>query len=349
MWIKHTAALLALVSSLGGYRYYRYQFELNNHQHEDETWHENISCVHEVVLSLLASTGQKAWLEPAIAAFNNANAAKVRVSVTYAEDRDALQDLLAGKIKPTLWSPGAMLWASRLNRTYTGKTAAGGDLVRWDKPEAARVYLQTSLILLVPDAATKNAAGANGRDLVRFSHANPAATGSGFFTLGVLLDEYRATLDAGDKRPRKQVAESTGFLQFLRERERRLFYDAASESGTTALTRSFGENPARYGAVWTWENTASEDKRGAAFVVRPETPVIAQQSVVLLDTASVSSDQREAAETLLNYLATPEAMAFGTKAGFEPARPADVTETADYDALNAATYQWRRLRIAPAL
>ncbi len=344
LWIKHTAALLALTSSLGGYRYYRYQFELWYHRHPDKTWHDNIGCVHEVALSLLASTGQKGWIEPAIAAFNDSHRSRIRVSVSYAEDRDALQGLISGKLKPVLWSPGSTVWADRLNET------SGGKLVHYDNPDVARTYLQTSLVLLAPKSAVATA-GDDGRDLPRFSHANPAATGSGFFTLGVLLAEYRETLPADQKfSSAETVAKSEGFFAFLRERESKMFYDDAGQSGAVALTRSFAQKPDRYGAVWTWENAASEvlQSRADVAVIEPQTPVIARQSVVLLDSPAVTEDQRKATRELLNYLATPEAMAFGTKAGFEPAKPG-ATESADYDALNAATYQWRRLRIAPEL
>ena len=140
--------LLALTSSFGGYRYYRYQFEQHNHQHADGTWHDNIGCVHEVTISLLASTDQKAWLEPALKAFNSSYRGRVHVAVSYAEDREALQDLLSGKLKPLLWSPGATLWAKRLNQAYTGTTAPGSPLIRWNDPHVARTYLQTSLVLL---------------------------------------------------------------------------------------------------------------------------------------------------------------------------------------------------------
>lgn len=344
LWIKHTAALLALTSSFGGYRYYRYQFEQKFHQHEDKTWHDNIECVHEVAISLLASTGQKAWIEPAVNAFNASHRSRIHVSVSYAEDRDALQSLLSGKLKPVLWSPGATIWADRLNET------SGGKLVRHNDPNAARTYLQTSLVLLAPKNVAETA-GEDGRDLSRFSHANPAATSSGFFTLGVLLDEYRETLPGEQQAlSATAVAKSDGFLEFLRERESKLFYDDAGQSGTVALTRSFAQKPNRYGAVWTWKNAASEvlSSRDDLAIIEPQTPVVACQSVVLLNTPAVTADQRKATRAFLDYLATPDAIALGTKAGFEPAK-GGVTESADYDALNAATYQWRRLRIAPEL
>ena len=169
--------------------------------------------------------------------------------------------------------------------------------------------------------------------------------------MGVYLAQYRQTLSPEQHLlPLETLAKSEGFFLFLRKREHNLFYDEAGESGTLALTQSFAQEPKRYGAIWTWRSIASEvlQKSHNMTATEPQTPIIALQSVVLLNTPTVTEDQREATEKLLDFLAKPKAIDMGIAAGFEAIHKS-TTETTDYAALNAATYQWRRLRIAPAL
>ncbi|MBC8139712.1 MAG: substrate-binding domain-containing protein, partial [Fibrella sp.] len=64
-------------------------------------------------LTLITSATKKGWLEAQVERFNAEKGGNVRIE--YIETRDALQAILHGKQKPTLWSPSAPLWATRLS------------------------------------------------------------------------------------------------------------------------------------------------------------------------------------------------------------------------------------------
>jgi hypothetical protein len=89
---------------------------------------------------LITSATKKGWLESQVERFNAEKGGNVRIE--YLETRDALQAILNGKQKPTLWSPSAPLWATRLSEKWA-EDHGGDALVSDSDPNTYRIYLRT--------------------------------------------------------------------------------------------------------------------------------------------------------------------------------------------------------------
>ena len=76
---------------------------------------------------LVSTTGTKQkWLQTEIDKFNaQSQGGKVTLNIT--ESRQAMQDILNGKLQPALWSPSSPVWTSRLTE-YWPQTHGGASI-----------------------------------------------------------------------------------------------------------------------------------------------------------------------------------------------------------------------------
>lgn len=332
-----------------------------------------------VEIPLLTTATKADWLSDEINAFNKAHGDKWKLTISTIESREAMHAILDGKTKPVLWSPSSPIWIARLAEVWSQQHHQ--TIVDMADPASFKVFLRSPIVFLTTrDKATffKRALGGSKswaavRELslgrrrtpwgaFRFSHADPLNANSGMLTLGMILTEYGQ--QAGQSGSLENVANSSGFIQYLQELERKLVYDAPAEQGSSPLTNAFAENPSSRDFITTYESSAmsAADTHADLAVVYPNPTAVSEQSVGVLSADWVTPPQREGAQAFMAYLGSPEALADGIKFHFRPAQSSgslslvsdlnrrsqqgfqetfSAIELPSYDALNAAAYQWR--------
>lgn len=76
-----------------------------------------------VEISVYSSDTKEEWIDAAATAFNarqvrTSKGRAIRVTVYHVKSGGSMQDILAGKIQPTAWSPGEQSWANSLNQKW---------------------------------------------------------------------------------------------------------------------------------------------------------------------------------------------------------------------------------------
>jgi len=332
-----------------------------------------------LVLDIITSATKKDWLQAEIERFNQENKGAYRVETRLIETRDAMQAILNGREKPVLWSPGSSVWTARLVEAYQERN--GEVLIDMTDSERVRTYLRTPIVFLTtkqkaeflrpllagPDA-WKNIGdmGAGTRKTpwgkLRFSHADPLASNSGFLTLALMLNDYarRNNLDSSDEK----TVSSQNFAHYLRSVEAGLVFDIPAKEGSSSLTKAFTRDTTLYDFIVTYESSAlsalvENDKLA---VIYPEPTVISEQSVVLVNGAWVTDEQREGAVKFLAFLSSQDSMKNGIAAHFRTTQNSGPLSLADelklrspngfrqsltsielprYSALNEAASVWR--------
>jgi ABC-type sulfate transport system substrate-binding protein len=146
--------------------------------------------------------------------------------------------------------------------------------------------------------------------------------------------------------------------------ERGLIYDTPAEKGTTALTKSFLEDPSRYDFITAYESAAlaAAAKNPNIAVIYPSPTAVSEHAVSLLSGSWVTAEQKAGAEAFLQFLGSEEALRAGVAEKFRPVvSGSDISlapelsrfagqgfvqtyapiELPPYEALNTAAYQWR--------
>ena len=338
----------------------------------------------EIVLSLITSATKKDWLQGEIDRFNQENKGQFHIETRFLETREAMQAILNDKEKPVLWSPSSPVWAARLGEAYEERK--GERIVDMNDSDSFRIYLRSPLVFLTtkqkatflrpllagPDG-WKNIGelGAGTRKTpwgkFKFSHADPIASNSGFLTLALMLNDYgkKTGMDPSSEK----TASSEGFVTYLRQVEKGLVFDIPAKEGSSPLTKAFAQDTSLYDMIVTYESGAlgALETNPTLSVIYPEPTVIAEQSVLLVNGAWVTSEQREAARRFLAFLNSKESLENGLKSSFRTAQssgPLSLTdalahredaglrqgftsvELPRYAALNEAALQWRTY-IAP--
>ncbi|MBW3622748.1 MAG: substrate-binding domain-containing protein [Armatimonadetes bacterium] len=342
---------------------------------------------------LLVTTPAKAgWLNDMVEQFNAKHQGKYRVVLYKSEDgktgmasRNAMKAILAGNLKPVLWSPGNPMITARLGEVWA-QQRGGEPVIDMADPNGYRVFLRSPMVFLTTKEKAKFLrpilSGPNPWSALRevsmgrkpppwgrlkFSHADPQTSSSGIATLGLILNEYaQKTGQTGDMH---KLAISAGFQQFLSQVEQGLVYDQPAINGTTALTRAFLADPTRYDLITAYEGTAlkSAEQNPNIYVMYPNPTSVSEHAVSLLNAPWISDRQREGALEFIKFLGSRDAIQAGLKDMFRPVaetgdltlRPAlarysdngfqatfTTTELPPYEAINDASYLWAK-RIAP--
>lgn len=324
-------------------------------------------------LQFVTSASKKGWIVEQIEKFNSLPTTKMPIELRSVETREAMQQILNGKLKPALWSPSSVIWADRLVEAYKGD-----QLLDTSDANSYRVILRTPMVFLTtkdkarflrPLLASPNA-WTNIRDLsagqkrapwgnLKWAHADPLNANSGMLTLALILADYADRTGQGGAI--ETVANSAGFITHLKAVERRFVYNAAVEKGSSALVSSFAADPSRYDFIVTYESDAIREigKNNDLAAIYPNPTANAENAVAVLNGEWMTPEQKEGAAAFVKYLAQPEAARDGLKEHFRPVRGASLSgeisryasnglrqsysaiELPPYAALNAAAYKWR--------
>jgi Ca-activated chloride channel family protein len=328
---------------------------------------------------LMTNPGKKGWLDEQVEAFNASGASPIKVKMRFIATREAMHAVIDGKEQPALWSPSSVIWADRLTEVWSQKHS--GALIDTSDPTSYRTVLRSPMVFLTtrskaaflrPLLSSPNS-WRNIRDLalgkkkapwgkVRWAHSDPLNANSGMLTLALILADYAQ--QTGQSAAIEKLANSEGFKTYLKELERNIVYDTAVEKGTTALTKSFAEDPSRYDFITTYESSAlsAADKDPDLAVIYPSPTALADSAVAALNADWLSEEQKAAAKQFLDFLASKPSVAAGVKTNFRPAASSggvnlnsklqqmggqgfqqsySSIELPPYEALNSAAFTWR--------
>ena len=192
----------------------------------------------------------------------------------------------------------------------------------------------------------------------KWAHADPLNANSGMLTMALILSDFAQK--NGQSGAIRQVAQSSDFAGYLKALERDFVYDEAVRKGSSALVKSFADDPSRYDFVTAYEAAALEQvlKNPDLTVIYPSPTVNAEQAVTVLEWPDMNDAQKTAARDFLAYLASKSSVQAGLKEYFRAARgdnPAiaqhkdagfqssyNAIEVPPYIALNDAGYRWSK-------
>jgi hypothetical protein len=378
---KIILVLLVLGAAIGGYRYWQRSQSSGANTRQTTNSNSNNADASDSspavgrgdALQFITSASKKGWIVEQIDKYNSLSTTKMPIALKSVETREAMHQILDGKAKPALWSPSSVIWADRLAAAYKGNP-----LLDTSDANSYRVILRTPIVFLTtkekarflrPLLASTNC-WTNIRDLsagqkrapwgnLKWAHADPLNANSGMLALALILADYADRTGQGGSI--ESVANSAGFITYLKAVERRIVYNAAVEKGSSALVSSFADDPSRYDFIVTYEADALREvsKNDALAVVYPNPTANSESAVAVLDGAWMTPAQKEGAAAFVKYLAQPEAARDGLKEHFRPVRGASLSreisryagsgfresysaiELPPYEALNAAAYKWR--------
>ena len=297
-----------------------------------------------VKISLYSSSSKEDWINAATAAFNAAqfkttSGKTVVVTVTQVISGGSMQDILDGKIQPTVWSPGDQSWVDQANQTWQART--GQPLV--SETCAPTVYDPIGFAMWRPMAEAMGwPKQAIGWDRLAALAADPqgwAAYGHpewGQFKFGHTLPDYSnsglliMTTLAYDKLGltsglTPDLVKSDAVISAMREVEKHTIVYAKQSKVLLALMAERG--PSYLHAVNT--NEAEVLKTNAkygnlllfplVFIFPAHGTFWAQHPYCILDADWVTKEQHEAARLYEDYLLAPEQQALAVDKGLRPA------------------------------
>lgn len=326
-------------------------------------------------IQIISSNTKEGWLSDQINAFNAKPNQGVKVVAKAVETREAMTGILNGQFKPALWSPSSVIWADRLDEVWQAKTRQ--TLLDTGDVNSYRQIFKSPIVFLTTREKAKflrplleNDAWGNIRKIsagrvrvpygkFHWAHADPLNANSGMLTMALILSDYaQKNGRSGDI---GRIAKSAEFRDYLGDLEKDFVLDDAVKNGSSALVKSFAQNPSRYDFVTAYESAALDQvvKNPDFAVIYPGPTVNSEQAVAALDWPSLSADQRKAARDFLQFLASKSSVNAGLKEYFRPSRgdnPAisryqsagfqssyNAIEVPPYLALNDAGYGWSQV------
>ncbi len=324
-------------------------------------------------LQFITSASKKGWIVQQIDKYNALPTTKMPIVLKSVETREAMQQILAGRAKPALWSPSSVIWADRLSQAYQG-----GDILDTGDDNSYRVILRSPLVFLTTKSKARflrpllssSNCWRNIRDLstgkikapygsFKWAHADPLNANSGMLALALIVADFADKTGQGGSIER--VANSDAFITYLKALESRIVYNAAVEKGSSALVKSFVDDTSRYDFIVAYESNALEEvgKNPDLAVIYPSPTANAESAVAVLNGPWLSSAQKRGAREFLKFLSQPEAARDALNENFRPTRGASLAskieanseagfrqsysaiELPPYAALNAAAFKWR--------
>ena len=397
---KLTLLILVLGLAFGGYRYWSQSrnatngrgansTQTNNSNSSDQSDPNTDATIGGIGVSnasgeggaggeiqIISSNTKKGWLVDQINAFNAKQGDGVKVVGKAVETREAMTGILNGQYKPALWSPSSVIWADRLAQVWDQKT--GKTLLDTGDVNSYRQIFKSPIVFLTTKEKARflrpllegSDAWSNIRKIgqgkirvpygrFKWAHADPLNANSGMLTMALILSDY--TQKTGQGGAIGKVAKSGAFATYLQELEKNFVYDSAVQKGSSALVKSFAENPGRYDFVTAYESAALDQvvKNPDLAVIYPGPTVNSEQAIAALDWPDLSAAQKKAARDFLAFLASKQSVDAGFKEYFRPSRgdnPAiskydnngfrssyTAIEVPPYLALNDAGYQWSKV------
>ncbi len=296
-----------------------------------------------VEISFYSSNTKEDWINAVTETFNAAQvktaAGKpIFVHVTHVTSGGSQQDILSGKIKPIVWSPGDQSWVEGANQVWQDR--AGRPLISEACPPT--IYAPIGFVMWRPMAEAMGwpgkpigwddivalAADPTGWDKYghpewgqfKFGHTNPDFSNSGMLMLAALA---YSTLDVTrDLTP--EMVKSEAVINALRQLELHTYHYGTQSRDLLALMARRG--PSYLHAATTTEaetlkyNAEAKDQLRfpLVFIFPAEGTYWTGQLFCVLDAEWVSTEQREAAQLYRDYLLAPEQQAIAIDNALRP-------------------------------
>ncbi len=296
-----------------------------------------------VVVEIHSSNTKEDWMNQIVAAFNAENhtveGKPIVVTVFHVGSGTSMTDILDGKIKPVVWSPGSSPWVATINQSWQDRT--GRPLIPDPCPDTLNVPLAIAMwqpmaqALGWPDAPigwddlaelSTNPDGWAAYDhpewgQFKFGHPHPEHSNSGLLSL--IAEVYAAIdktegLTVADVKS-QEVVDSVGAV------ERHVFHYGKKD--TDLLERMTLRGPEYLHAVTSYESNVIKWNRDYGdelhfplVAIYPEDGTFwAGNPYCILNADWVSDEQAEAATIFRDYLLSPEQQALAMDWGLRPA------------------------------
>ena len=324
-------------------------------------------------LQIVTSASKRGWLNQQIDKFNAQS--EVKLVPKLVETREAMQQIIGGRIKPALWSPSSIIWADRLVEVMEQKT--GSSPLDTSDPNSYRSVLKTPIVFLTTKQNARvlrpllssSACWTNVQKLsngqialpggFKWAHADPLNANSGMLTLALIVADYANR--TGQSGSIQNVANSGAFIAYLKSLESKIVYNTAVRKGSSALVKSFVDDPSRYSFITSYESAAFEavQQNPDLAVIYPNPTANAENAVAFLNWPDLSPAQKQAGQAFLKFIAQPSSAQEGLKEHFRPLRGAGLDqeistlsgngfqsnysaiELPPYSVLNGVAFKWR--------
>jgi Ca-activated chloride channel family protein len=313
-----------------------------------------------IVVEFHSSNTKQDWVNEVVESFNaggkaTASGQPIAVVAYHVGSGSSMNDILDGKIQPTVWSPGSQLWVTRINQAWNDRT--GQDLIRSDCPATIRAPLAIAmwepmaralgwpddpigwndLAALSTDPEGWGAYGHPEWGQFKFGHPHPEHSNSGMLSL---VAEVYAAAEVTEGLTVEQVksdlvAERVGAV------ERNVFHYGKKD--TDILTRMTQRGPDYLHAVTSyesnvikWNNDHGDELQFPLVAIYPSGGTFwVQNPYCILEADWVTAEQAEAAKTFRDYLLSSEQQARTVQWGLRPA-DSSVTLQAPIDLAHGA-------------
>ncbi len=316
------------------------------------------------------------WMEAEIDKFNSQSQAG-KVTLKLAESRDAMHDILDGKMQPVLWSPSSPVWVYQLANVWPG-AHGGAQIADINSSQSYRTLFKSPLVFVTTKEKAAFLrpilAGPQPWEGVRqlslgqkkapwgvfhFAYADPLNASSGMLTMALIITDYTQSHPVSDP---VAAASSPQFAAYLSQINRAFVRDP-SAVGSSDLEKAYTQNPGSRDFITAYENAAlsAAANNPDLALIYPSPTANADQTIYQLSGPWVSDSQKTTASAFLDFLSRPEALSDGVKYDFRPAQngaqilSAQLSPSAraqfqasyssidlpPYDALNEAASQWR--------
>jgi Ca-activated chloride channel family protein len=296
-----------------------------------------------VVVDVQSSNTKEDWMNQVVASFNEGgytvNGKPIVITVAHVGSGTSLEDVLEGKVKPVVWSPGSDFWVTRLNQAWQDRT--GKWIITNECPATLRVPLAIAMwrpmaeALGWPDepigwgdlaALSTNPDGwsAYGHPewgQFKFGHPHPEHSNSGMLSL---IAEVYSALDITDGLTIENVKSQT-VIDEVGAVEQQVFHYGMKD--TDLLEKMTQRGPSYLHAVISyeanvikWNRDHESELRFPLVAIYPDdgTFWVENPYCVLEGADWVSDEQVEAALIFRDYLLSPEQQSLAIDWGLRP-------------------------------
>ena len=300
-----------------------------------------------IEVNVLYASELRSWLEPATAAFNaqktQVNGQEVRVTLDQMDGGVAMNAILRGQKKPTVWVPEAMLWVNLLN----SKWREGHDtdlLLRSGQYQATPLVLTPMVFVMWEERAdpftqkwgnvdwdpirqavsTPNGWAEAGRPEwgpVKFGQTDPGRSNSGLMALTLATYSYHQKVsdltiaDLDNEQYINWLTQlETGVLQF-------------ADSSASQMRDMVLQGPGAFDVVSIYESLATEQIKnaegrwGRLRVYYPAVNIWSDHPYSILVSEETSAEAKDAALAFEDYLYSAAVQQTALRFGLRPANP----------------------------
>lgn len=299
-----------------------------------------------VEISFVSSNTKQDWIDAVTDRFNAAQIKLVSnkpvfVRVTHVTSGGSQQDILSGKIKPTVWSPGDQSWVDGANQVWRDRS--GHPLI--SEPCKPTVYAPIGFGMwrpmaealgwpnkpiswntLLQLAANPDGWAAYGHPewgIFKFGHTHPDYSNSGLLIMTALA--YSNLGETSGLTP--EQVKSDAVVQAFRTVEQHTFHYGVQSRDLVSLMVRRG--PSYLHAINTSEAEVIKANRDNAtalrfplvFIFPADGTFWTEQPYCIVNEDWVTPEQKEAAKLYEDYLLAPEQQALAVDNGLRPVDP----------------------------